>query len=97
MRFKPVYEIRIIDPNGHKADRLQRARIMNRPVWTFTGEKIRTANQVFADLHLLQMPLAEDGLEFTIRQLLRRWARRPMLHHEHQAKEQEKQKVPRLL
>jgi hypothetical protein len=98
MRFKFVNETRIIDPNGHKAGGLYRARIITRPIWSvLTGEKMRTANPVCADLHLLQMALAEDGLEYTVRQLLRRRARQPLLHHKHQAKEQEEKKVPHLL
>lgn len=43
--------------------RLQSVRIITRPMRTLlTGEKMRPANQVGADLHLLQMALAEDSL-----------------------------------
>jgi hypothetical protein len=67
MCFEVADEVRIIDPNSHKADRLHRDRIITRPVWTLlTGDKVRTANQVFADQHLLNVPLAQGCLEFTI-------------------------------
>jgi hypothetical protein len=61
-------EVLIIDPNGHKAARVFETRVIWGPVrGLLTREKRRTANPISADLHLLQMPLAEDCLEFTVR------------------------------